>query len=59
MLDEGYKPWVLTILRISNTESMAQSCCRVSNIIHVTERGKKRERKKQKKLIKIYIGSHS
>jgi len=46
MLDEGYKPWVLTISRISNTESMAQSYCRVSSIIHVTE-GKKREREKE------------
>jgi len=47
MLDEGYKPWVLTISRNSNTESTAQSYCRVSNIIHVTE-GEKRQRERER-----------
>jgi hypothetical protein len=57
MLDEGYKSWVLTISRTSNTKSTAQSYCKVSNIIHITEGGKS-DRKKKKK-IKMYVGSHS
>jgi hypothetical protein len=61
MLDEGYKPWVLTILMISYTKCMAQSYCKVNNIIHVMWGGEReRERKKEKKkLFKIYGGSHS
>jgi hypothetical protein len=54
MLDDGYKSWVLTISRISNTKSMAQSYCKVNIIIHVMGEGGEKQQ-----LIKIYIGSRS